>query len=52
MFSPAIFFLQLLASHSDHHAVGKGGLQAMTGELTDHLTHGQTVILPYMVQKS
>lgn len=50
--SPAIFFLQLLAGHSDHHAVGKGGLQAVPGELTDHLTHSQAVILPHMVQQS
>lgn len=48
---PAIFLFQLLAGHSDHHAVGKGGLQAMPGELAYHLIHGQTIILPHMVQQ-
>lgn len=48
---PAILFLQLFAGHPDHHAVGKGRLEAMPGELADHLIDSQAVVLPYVVQE-
>lgn len=48
---PAVLLLQLLAGHPDHHAVGKGRLEAMPGELADHLVDSQAVILTHMVQE-
>lgn len=48
---PAILLFQLLAGHPDHHAIGKGRLEAMPGELADHLIDGQAVILTHMVQE-
>jgi hypothetical protein len=49
--SPAVLLFQLFAGHSDHHAVGKGRLEAVPGKLANHLTDSQAVILPHMVQE-
>lgn len=46
---PAVLLLQLLAGHPDHHAVGKGRLEAVPRELANHFTDSQAVILTYMV---
>lgn len=46
---PAVLLLQLLAGHPNHHAVGKGRLEAMPGELANHLIDSQAVIPTYMV---
>ena len=48
---PAVLVLQLPAGHTDHHAVGEGGLEAVPCELADHLADGQAVVLPHMVQE-
>lgn len=50
--SPASLLLQQLAGYSDHHAVGKWGLEAMACELAEHLVDCQAVILPHMVQQA
>lgn len=50
--SPASLLLQQLAGYSDHHAVGKWGLEAMACELAEHLVDCQAVVLPHMVQQA
>lgn len=48
---PAVLLLQLLAGHPDHHAVGKGRLEAVPGELADHLIDSQAVVFTHVVQE-
>lgn len=50
--SPSLRLVQQLAGDADEHAVGERRLEARLGELVEHLSDGEAVVLPEVIQQA